>query len=124
VQPRRERLLHLDEMVPGPELPAVRMPRQLKIESGLLGRRRRARLVSAENASHAGWAAGQCGGRIAGVFRVNLGGVEIVDTREDQVFAARADDHVLVGQWAQPETAELAEPVVGAAVVFVVAGDD
>jgi hypothetical protein len=50
-QARGERLLKPHKQVPGPELPAVRVARQLQVEAGLFGRHRTARLVRQQDAN-------------------------------------------------------------------------
>ena len=85
MQTRREWLKEADEMVPGPELTAMRVARYLQVES----RRGRcgsgARLMREENLrAGSGRCTAQCRGRIAVLRRIEMVRADVVDASKHQ----------------------------------------
>src|SRR6185436_20412215 len=118
VQPGGERLLQANEEVPGQELAAVRVARELEVEAGRLGGGGAARLVREQKANGAGRAAGERGHRVARRGPVEVGGAEIGDAGHDEPRVAAADDGVLVEEDGEAEPAQLAHPGRSARVVL------
>src|SRR5580704_7470444 len=111
VQTCGEWLKETDEVIPGPELTAVRVPRDLHVESRRCGGGSGARLMRKENPrAGTGWCAAQGGGRIAALRRIEMWGPDVVDAGEHQQGAIVLQYHVLVLQHCESEPSDLARP--------------
>jgi hypothetical protein len=126
VQPGGEGLLKAHEQVPGPELAAMGVARQLHVKACFAGLRGAARLVGQQQ-THArvGRGTGDGGVRVAAMRLVEMVGAPVGHTGHHQrglpaVFAM-AQHHVLVHQHGQAQTAQRLDPGVCARVVLVVA---
>ena len=125
MQARSERLLQSYKQIPGAELPAVRMARELKVEAQSDSRRRTARLMRQQQPQ-------RCAHRNAENRRLGvaaLADVEVVHAVVgdpcDHHFVAIVTQHdMLIEQHPQVQASQLGDPGLGTAVLLVVAGDE
>src|SRR5437870_2298439 len=115
-------LLDLDDVVPRPDLPAVRVPRQLQVDAVICGTADLTRLVCEQHERAARISAAHRARQILAVTGPAVSAV-IVDAGEVERCAGLADRDELVTEVADAEPADLGDPRVGAGVVLVVAGD-
>ena len=125
MQTRGERLLQPCEEVPRPELAAVGMARELKMEAPSYGRHRTARLVCEQQPQ--GRAERRAMTRGLGIAA--MGDVEVVcavvgDASNHNVIAIVPQHDMFVEQHPYVQAPQLGDPGMGAAVVLMVAGNE
>ena len=122
VEARDEGLLQAHGVLPGDELAAVSVTRQLQVAAGAAGRLYAARLVSEEDPHVGAVAACQGPGRVRLVAGDHLAGAEVGGPGHGEPSAAAVDVAHLVDQDVEAEAPGLGGPLLHARVVLVVAG--
>src|SRR5262245_50933890 len=102
MQTGRVGLLHAHEVIPWPELSAVRMPRQLQVIARCCRRCGAARLMSEQYLDAGSRRTHDRCGRIATLPGIEMMRAVVGDAGNDERCLAMRDDHVLVHENREP----------------------